>query len=121
MALDKEVEQAVEALISLGVLNVEGCKKLAGLMGALQQLGLPQMMPQKSSGGKKGRRSRVTVTKEQIAALRAEKLSNAQMAEKLGISVPTLSMRIREFGLQKRAGPSKKKVSVKKKRKKKGG
>ena len=123
VGLAPDVEYVVEKLIELGVISEEGCSRLAKVFRSLEALSglgsgsteasplvkhqaqIPSARVEKPAPSEEAprRRRKITVSDEEFTEL-FYSMTGKQLAEILGVSIPTISKKARELGLRKRAG-----------------
>ena len=121
----------IQVLVDFGLFSQEGLAKLSNLIKTVQALtggGLGVTAPKrrgrppKAAGaatngrpagtGKRGRRSKLTATKEELSAMRKSGMTAKAIAAKYGVSMGAVNLHLRKHGLTnpgKRGRPAKKK------------
>jgi hypothetical protein len=121
----------LQTLVDFGLFNREGVAKLSSLIRTVQALTggalgatAPKRRgrPPKAAGaamngrpagtGKRGRRSKLTATKDELAAMRKSGMTAKAIAAKYGVSMGAVNLHLRKHGLTnpgKRGRPAKKK------------
>ena len=108
----------IQVLVDFGLFSREGLAKLSTLIRTVQSLtggALPPVgarrrgRPPKAAGavanrrpaatGKRGRRSRFTATKDDLAKMRASGMTAKAIAEKYGVSMGAVNLHLRKHGL----------------------
>jgi len=119
---------AIDKLVEMGVLSEEALERLGMLFKSLETIssassGMRDTLvvggfarrkpgrkpgPRPAGGGKPGRKPRVEITKAQLKEMLASGMKGKEIAEKLGVSVPTIHLKKAEFGLTKKRKGGKK-------------
>lgn len=105
-----DVELVVNSLMEFGVLSPDGCSKFANLLRSLQalsgaQAGTASAVIDGRRAGRRGPGGRApkgsfSPSKEELAKWK-ESMTAKEIAEKHGVSMATVNLRLKQFGLTK--------------------